>query len=106
MSELWIPGASGPTNEFVARLHAQIQRFAHKRELDRAVVEIELRDGARYKVSSVSADPGYGFITICPHPGDDVPGEIIVPLSAIGRVELYHAEEPEPPLGFSLPSAD
>ena len=101
-----MPGVEGPHEEFVGRLHRQIERFAERHEIEKAVVELELRDGSRFKLETVSPDPGYGFVTVCPHPDeDDTPGQLIVPLGAIARIELYVADEPEPRLGFSLPSA-
>ena len=103
MPELWIPGVAGPHEEFIARLHRQIQRFADARDIAQAVVEVELRDGSRFKLGSISPEPGYGFVTISPHPEEDTPEELIVPVGAIARVELYRADEPEPRFGFSLP---
>jgi hypothetical protein len=104
MSELWLPGAAGPQDEFVTRLHRRIERFAEAHGIAQAVVEVELRDGARFKLDSISPDPGYGFVALVPHAGeDDVPGELIVPIGAIARVELRAMDEPEPQFGFTLP---
>ena len=33
-------------------------------------------------------EPGYGFVTIRPHPQEDVPAEVIVPVGSIKRIEL------------------
>ena len=104
MQELWIPGFAGPYADFVARRHRQIERFAQERGLARAVVEVELRDGARFTVGAISPEPGYGFITLTPHEEEDAPAELVVPLGAIARVELHPAEERER-FGFSLPDA-
>ena len=103
MNELWLPGAVGPQDEFVARLHRRIQRFAEARGVPQAVVEVELRDGARFRLDTISPEPGYGFVTLTPHPGDDLPDELVVPIGAIGRVELYAVEEAEPAFGFWPP---
>jgi len=104
MSELWLPGVAGPQDEFVARLHRRIQRFAESRGIAQAVVEVELRDGARFKLDAVMPEPGYGFVTLRPHADEeDVPDELIVPIGAIGRIELYATAEQEPKLGFSVP---
>ena len=62
------------------------------------------RGGAgRYWVESLSAEPGYGFITLRPHAGDNVPAAVIVPIGAIMRVELSKAVGERGRLGFSLP---
>jgi hypothetical protein len=99
MSELWVPG--GPrTDEFVRALHRQIEDWttAH----GDASVEVELRDGSVLTLESVSAEPGFGFVTLTPH--SDEPQAVIVPLGALARVTIV-AAEPERALGFSLPTA-
>ena len=99
-----MPGLEGPHEDLVGRIHRHIQRFASERGLPQAVVQIELRGGSRFTLGKILPEPGYGFITICPHAGEeDVPGELIVPVSAIERIELYAAEEEHPQFGFSLP---
>src|SRR5687767_12313027 len=106
MPELWLPGHDGPHVDFVARLHREIERFAKERELERAHVEIELRDGSRFGLESVSPDPGYGFITLTPGADEeDVPERLVVPVASIARVELRRAEEAEGRPGFALPAA-
>jgi hypothetical protein len=103
MPELWIPGMTGPLDELVARIHRRIASFATEHELEQAQVEAELHDGALLRLSTISAEPGYGFITLVPHPEDGEPQELIVPLGAIRRLTLSRAE-PESPIGFSLPA--
>ena len=103
MPELWIPGMAGPLDELVARIHRRIASFAAEHELEQAQVEVELYDGALLRLSSISAEPGYGFITLVPHPEDGEPQELIVPLAGIRRLTLSRAE-PESPIGFSLPA--
>jgi hypothetical protein len=103
MPELWIPGMSGPLDELVARIHRRIASFASEHELEQTQVEAELHDGALLRLSTISAEPGYGFITLVPHPEDGEPQELIVPLGAIRRLTLSRAE-PESPVGFSLPA--
>ena len=106
MPDLWIPGlAAGPQEEFVARVHRQIERFAAEAGIQQAFVEVELLDGARFTVASISAEPGFGFLTIKPHASadEDAPGELIVPVGSIRRIELDRAEEQRARLGFSLP---
>jgi hypothetical protein len=103
MPELWIPGMTGPLDELVARIHRRIASFASEHELEQTQVEAELHDGALLRLSTISAEPGYGFITLVPHPEDGEPQELIVPLGAIRRLTLSRAE-PESPVGFSLPA--
>jgi hypothetical protein len=95
VSELWLPG---PHDEFVSAVQRRIARFAE--EHGAALVEVELRDGAAFTVSAISAEPGDGFVTLVPH-GDE-PREVIVPLVSVARVTLAAAAE-EHPLGFSVP---
>jgi hypothetical protein len=103
MPELWIPGFAGPLDDLVNRIHRRVEAFAHEAGVEQAFVEVELADGARYAVESLSADPGYGFVAIRPHSGDGVPGEVIVPVGSIKRFELSRAAEERGRLGFSLP---
>jgi len=96
--------SAAPQEEFVARLHRQIQRFAADAGIERAVVEVELADGARFTLDTISAEPGFGFVTLVPFPDasdDDVPEQLIVPVGTIRRVELARAEEPRARFGFS-----
>jgi hypothetical protein len=55
------------------------------------------------RLASISAEPGYGFLTLVPHPADGEPQELIVPVGAIRRLTLSRAEH-ESPIGFSLPA--
>ena len=102
MSELWLPG-SPSADEFVARLHRQIVRFAETHGLAQTKVEVELRDGALLVLDTISPDPGYGFVTLAPHPEDEGEREeLIVPLASIAKIRLSPAQA-EPRFGFSLP---
>lgn len=92
----------GPLDDLVARIHRRIEAFAAEHELDRAMVEVELSDGALLRLVSLSPEPGYGFLTLVPHPEEGEPQELIVPLGAIRQLTLSRAE-PESPVGFSLP---
>ena len=65
-------------------------------------VEVEFADGAVLNLISISAEPGYGFITLRPHPEEDEPNEIVVPIGSITRISLG-APEPPHKLGFALP---
>ena len=101
MPELWTPGMQvAPLDELVDRLHRQIRAFG-----DDIAVEIELHDGARYELESVTAEPGFGFVTLRPHPEPgDPPFEVIVPVGSITRITLSPPEAKRPGFGFSLPA--
>jgi hypothetical protein len=101
--DLWAPGFAGPLEALVERIHRRIAQVAEEGGVDAAFVEVELVDGVRYAVESLSADPGYGFVTIRPHAAEDTPTEAIVPVGAIRRIEISHAAEPRTQLGFSVP---
>jgi hypothetical protein len=98
--------AAGSQDEFVGRLIRQIESFAIHAEVERAHVVVELADGARFPLDSVAAEPGFGFVTLTPHPDadEDLPEQLIVPVAAIRRIELGRAEEERAALGFSLPT--
>jgi hypothetical protein len=105
VSELWLPGGAS-ADEFVARVQQQVARFADTHELAQALVEVELRDGARYLLDTISAEPGYGFITLRPHPKDEGEWEeLIIPLASITRFRISPAEQ-EPQFGFAMPDED
>jgi hypothetical protein len=105
--DLWLPGAHAPQDELVARIHHYIERFAAEAGVDRAFVQVELADGSRLPLDSLSPEPGFGFITLRPHRGagddEDVPEELIVPVGAIRRIELDRVDEERARFGFSLP---
>jgi hypothetical protein len=91
---------AGPLDDFVARLRLQIDQF----EAKETVVEVELREGSRAAVREIDSEPGYGFVTLRPHPENgDAPEQWIVPVNAIARITLREAEPPEQ-IGFA-PSA-
>jgi hypothetical protein len=104
MAELWIPGFAGPLDDLVSRIHQQIEQFAEEAGVEQAYVEVELADGARYAVESLTPEPGYGFVTMRPHQRDDTPAVVIVPIGSIKRIELSSAAEERTALGFSVPS--
>jgi hypothetical protein len=104
LPELWVPGFAGPLDDLIERIHRRIEQFAAEAKVERAVVEVELSDGSRYAVQSLSAEPGYGFVTLRPHAAEGVPDEVIVPVGSIARLELSKAVEERGRLGFSLPS--
>jgi hypothetical protein len=105
MRELWIPGAAEPSlDDFVARLHRQIERFTAGHEADESHVEIELADGERIELEALSAEPGYGFLTLTAH---DKEGsrQLIVPVGALRKITLDPADERHP-VGFALPTQE
>jgi hypothetical protein len=102
VSDLWIPGASGPLDDLVARIQLRIEAFGEATGAQ-PVVEVELRDGSRAVLRSIDAEPGFGFVTLSPH-GDGGEEEWIVPVAAVARIVLRKAEERDP-FGFSSPEA-
>ena len=104
MTDLWTPGQAGPHEDLVDRIHRQVARFARERGIEQAVVELELRDGSRLELDAIQPEPGYGFVTIRPHPGDeDVPSELIIPVGLIQRIELYAQQDKPSRFGFTPP---
>jgi hypothetical protein len=99
--ELWIPGAAEPSIEdFVERVHRQIERFAKETPGGEAQVEVELRDGSLLPLESIIPEPGFGFVTLRPHSPHKE--EIVIPVGAIARLRLGPPVE-HPPFGFSKP---
>jgi hypothetical protein len=106
MPELWVPGAPAPSLEdFVARLHESIASYAERNGMPTPWVELELVDGATFALQQLRADPGYGFITLCPYPEEGEPTEhaeeVIVPVGSIKRITLGEPEERPARFGFS-----
>lgn len=116
---IWTPGMAGPLEAFVERLHRRIEEFAERRGWEQAWVEVEFVDGAVVTVHSISPEPGFGFVTVCPYPEDEArpwphgdgeeaavpPEELIVPVGYIKRITLGEAGEKPAAFGFSIPSA-
>lgn len=92
---------AGPLDELVGRIHRRIQEFATEHGVE-AMVEAELADGSLHRLKSISAEPGFGFVTLCPHTETE-PQVLIVPLGAIRQLTIA-AAEPTHRVGFSLPS--
>ncbi len=98
MPEVWVPGEGAPSpQDFVERLHGLIEQHG-----ENAVVTLELRDGSRFDLISISPEPGYGFIAVRPHPEDEAPAEVVLPVAAIAQISI-HAPEEKAKVGFSLP---
>ncbi len=100
MPELWTPGMTGPLDELVSRIERRIESFRTEHGLERAGVSVELADGSLHRLASLSAEPGFGFVTLCPHCQEGEPEELIVPLGAIREIRIGAVEE-EPRLGFA-----
>src|SRR5262245_61704948 len=103
MPELWTPGMAGPLDQLVERIQRRAEEFKAQHKLEEVGVEVELHDGSLHRLASLSPDPGFGFVTLCPHPGDGEPEELIVPLGSIVRIRIGVVEL-EQRLGFSVPS--
>jgi len=101
--DLWVPGAAEPSlDDFVARIHRQIERYTSTHKAEQSHVEVELSDGERLTLVSLSSEPGYGFLTLTVQ-GDDEAEQLIVPVGAIRRITLGPADEQSKP-GFALPT--
>jgi hypothetical protein len=98
VSDLWLPGAGGSIDDLVARIRLRIDAFAERNGAP-PTVQVELRDGSTAHLRSLDADPGVGFLTLCPHGDDGAGEEWIVPVGAVERIVLRKAEEREP-FGF------
>jgi len=98
--DLWVPGAAEPSLEdFVIRVHRQIEQYTATHSAERSHVEVELWDGERLALQSISSEPGYGFLTLTVPDGN----QLIVPIGAIRRITLGPADEDRKP-GFALPA--
>jgi hypothetical protein len=102
VSDLWIPGASGPLDDLVARIRLRIQAFTERTGAP-PVVAIELRDGTTATLRDIEGEPGFGFVALSPHGDDGAEEEWIVPVGAVARFVLRRAEEREP-FGFTPPA--
>ena len=91
-------------DRFVDRVHAQIERYTSTHGADRSEVEVELAGGERLTLWSLSAEPGFGFVTLTVHlEGDREPEQLIVPVGSIRRIALGPAEGDRIRFGFALP---
>lgn len=77
-----------------------VAAFAEENDLEQAEVRIELAEGARHTVASMTPEPGFGFFSITPHvEADEEPRRLIVPIGVVRSIELS-APDPERPFGF------
>jgi hypothetical protein len=101
--ELWTPGMTGPVEELVSRIVRRIESFRVEHGLERAGVSVELADGSLHRLASISPEPGFGFVTLCPHREGGDPEELIVPLGAIREIRIGSVED-ELRFGFAPPT--
>jgi hypothetical protein len=102
LSAIWMPGSAGPMDELVARIRGSVAGFAQEHGLEQAEVRVELLDGREVLVSSISPDPGFGFLTLELHArADEEPRRVIVPIGAVKLIEVSRADA-ERPVGFAL----
>jgi hypothetical protein len=90
---------AGPLEELVKRIERKVERFKEEHALADVEVTIELADGAVHRLRTVSAEPGFGFVSFSPHGEDEDPQEIIVPLGAVREIRVG-APGPEHAFGF------
>jgi len=91
---------AGPLAELVQRIHRQAEEFKEEHGLPAVAVSVELADGALHRLARISAEPGFGFVTLCPHCDGDDPQQLIVPLGAIREIRISRLEPPAQ-VGFS-----
>lgn len=90
---------AGPLDELVQRILRRVDAFKAEHGLEEAEVSVELVDGSLYRLKTISAEPGFGFVSLRPH-CDGEPEEVIVPLGAIRELRIA-APSHEQPLGFA-----
>jgi hypothetical protein len=90
---------AGPLEELVKRIQRRAERFKEEHALAEVEVSIELVDGSLHRLKTLSAEPGFGFVSFCPHCEEGDPREIVVPLGAVREIRIG-APGPEQALGF------
>jgi hypothetical protein len=95
---------AGPLEDLVQRILRRVEAFKAEHSLDDAEVSIELVDGSLYRLKTLSAEPGFGFVSFTPHGEDGDPEHVIVPLGAIRELRIA-APEHEHALGFNTQPA-
>ena len=96
---------AGPLEELVTRIQRRVERFKEEHALAEVEVSIELVDGSLHRLRTLSAEPGFGFVSFCPHCEDGDPREIVVPLGAVREIRIG-PPGPEQALGFIGPEAE
>jgi hypothetical protein len=77
---------AGPLDELVKRILRRVEVFKGEHSLEDVEVSIELVDGSLHRLQTMSAEPGYGFVSFRPHA--DEPEEVIVPLGAVREIRI------------------
>jgi hypothetical protein len=90
---------AGPLEELVKRIERRVEQFKTEHGLSEVEVRIELADGSLHRVRTLSNEPGFGFVSFCPHCDEGDPQEIIVPLGAVREIRLG-APGPDQAVGF------
>jgi hypothetical protein len=90
---------AGPLEELVKRIERRAEQFRTEHGLPEVEVRIELADGSLHRVRTLSSEPGFGFVSFCPHCDEGDPQEIIVPLGAVREIRLG-APGPDQAVGF------
>jgi hypothetical protein len=91
---------AGPLDELVQRILRRVEAFKAEHSLEDAEVSIELLDGSLYRLKTLSAEPGFGFVSFSPHDEDGEPTEVVVPLGAIRELRIG-TPGPEQAVGFA-----
>jgi hypothetical protein len=103
VTTIWVPGVAGPLDDLLARIQRRVERFAEAHGVERPTVEVELLDGALLVLESISPEPGYGFLTLVPHPEEEgeQPYELVVPVGTIRQVAIRVPEPARVRFGFA-----
>ena len=94
---------AGPLDELVKRILRRVDAFKAGARARRGRGPIELVDGSLHRLQTLSAEPGFGFVSFRPHGDEGEPEEIIVPLGAVREIRIG-APGPEQAVGFVGPS--
>jgi hypothetical protein len=76
-----------------------VRQFAEEHGLEQARVCLELADGSRHTLASLSPEPGFGFFSFVPY-GEDEPRRVVVPIGAVKLAELCLPDD-EQQFGFA-----
>ena len=90
---------AGPLDELVKRILRRVEMFKEEHSLAEVAVSIELIDGSLHRLKTLSAEPGFGFVSFRSHESDE-PEEVIVPLGAVREIRIA-VPESEQALGFA-----
>jgi hypothetical protein len=91
---------AGPLDELVKRILRRVDAFKEEHSLEEVEVSVELVDGSLHRLKTLSAEPGLGFVSFCPHCEDGEPQEVIVPLGAVRELRIGAAST-EQAVGFA-----